>query len=203
MKRDVVRRAFANFSGLEPSLIPEIGPTLASPLQYAYRTKLTPHFQTPPTGPGRNNKKKKKGKQAEEATAAAAPVEDEPKKEWEVTIGFEQKGRKRIVDIEECVIATKVINDALTGEREKVKRYVVYAIFSWPPQTSSPDPRRHPPQQHLRIQTRRYDPLAGLVAPTTCRRRGQGVAVRPVDRAARLHHGSPRDGPRAGRRQRV
>ncbi|KWU47153.1 hypothetical protein RHOSPDRAFT_28167 [Rhodotorula sp. JG-1b] len=120
MKRDVVRRAFANFSGLEPSLIPEIGPTLASPLQYAYRTKLTPHFQTPPTGNGRN-KKKKKGKQAEDATAAAAPVEDEPKKEWEVTIGFEQKGRKRIVDIEECVIATKVINDALTGEREKVK----------------------------------------------------------------------------------
>ncbi|TKA57970.1 hypothetical protein B0A53_00372 [Rhodotorula sp. CCFEE 5036] len=120
MKRDVVRRAFANFSGLEPSLIPEIGPTLASPLQYAYRTKLTPHFQTPPTGNGRNNKKKKKGKQAEDATAAA-PMEDEPKKEWEVTIGFEQKGRKRIVDIEECVIATKVINDALTGEREKVK----------------------------------------------------------------------------------
>ncbi|GAA5868134.1 hypothetical protein JCM3774_001031 [Rhodotorula dairenensis] len=120
MKRDVVRRAFANFSGLDPSLIPEIGPTLASPLQYAYRTKLTPHFQTPPTGHVRNNKKKKGGKQASDSTDAVA-VEDEPKKEWEVTIGFEQKGRKRIVDIEECVIATRVINDALTGEREKVK----------------------------------------------------------------------------------
>ncbi|GAA5984269.1 hypothetical protein JCM10908_006117 [Rhodotorula pacifica] len=114
MKRDVVRRAFANFSGLDASLIPEIGPTLGSPLHYAYRTKLTPHFQAPPTGNGRN-KKKKGGKEA------AEPTEAEPKKEWEITIGFEQKGRKRIVDIEECVIATKVINDALTGEREKVK----------------------------------------------------------------------------------
>jgi len=49
-------------------------------------------------------------------------VEEEPKKEWEITIGFEQKGRKRIVDIEECVIATKVINDHMVGEREKVKK---------------------------------------------------------------------------------
>lgn len=129
MKRDVVRRAFANFSGLDASLIPEIGPTLASPLQYAYRTKLTPHFQVPPSAnSGRN--KKKKGKQAVEGEAAAA----EPKKEWEITIGFEQKGRKRIVDIEECVIATKVINDALVGEREKVKRCFRSAAY---PDTAS------------------------------------------------------------------
>lgn len=166
MKRDVVRRAFANFSGLEPSLIPEIGPTLASPLQYAYRTKLTPHFQTPPTGNGRNNNKKKKGKQAEDATAAA-PMEDEPKKEWEVTIGFEQKGRKRIVDIEECVIATKVINDALTGEREKVKRYVLYAISAGHRRQAILIRAATLLQQHLRVQARRYDPLARLFAPTT------------------------------------
>lgn len=122
MKRNVVRRAFANFSGLEASLIPEIGPTLASPLQYAYRTKLTPHFQVPPSSSAGRNKKKSKGKQAaaeEEGAEAAAP--EEPKKEWEITIGFEQKGRKRIVDIEECPIATSVINKALVGEREKVK----------------------------------------------------------------------------------
>ncbi|GAA6028275.1 hypothetical protein NBRC10512_003115 [Rhodotorula toruloides] len=110
MKRDLVRRAFANFSQLDPSLIPEIGPTLASPLQYAYRTKLTPHFQVPPSSNPNRNKRKKGGAEVEA-----------PKKEWEVTIGFEQKGRKRIVDIEECVIATKVINEAMVTERAKVK----------------------------------------------------------------------------------
>ncbi|KAK4335446.1 tRNA (uracil(54)-C(5))-methyltransferase [Rhodotorula toruloides] len=110
MKRDLVRRAFANFSQLDLSLIPEIGPTLASPLQYAYRTKLTPHFQVPPSSNPNRNKRKKGGAEVEA-----------PKKEWEVTIGFEQKGRKRIVDIEECVIATKVINEAMMTERAKVK----------------------------------------------------------------------------------
>ncbi|GAA5892068.1 hypothetical protein JCM5296_004045 [Sporobolomyces johnsonii] len=114
LKRNVMRKAFKYFSKLDPALVPEIGPTLPSPLHYAYRTKLTPHFQTPPTGNKQN--KKKKGKEAEN------PAEEEPpKKEWEITIGFEQKGRKRIIDIEECVIATKVINQAMTGEREKVK----------------------------------------------------------------------------------
>jgi tRNA (uracil-5-)-methyltransferase len=109
-----VRKAFANFSKLDAALIPAIGPTLPSPLEYGYRTKLTPHFQSPPTHgkSGRNNRGKGKGK------AEVALVEE---KEWEVTIGFEQKGRKRIIDIEECVIATKVINEAMTVEREKVK----------------------------------------------------------------------------------
>ncbi|GAA6063380.1 hypothetical protein JCM10212_001479 [Sporobolomyces blumeae] len=121
LKRNVVRRAFKNFSKLDASLVPEIGPTLASPLQYGYRTKLTPHFQTPPTG-NKQQKKQKRGKEvAGGGGAQGDEPNDEPKKEWEVTIGFEQKGRKRILDIEECVIATKVINDAMKGEREKVK----------------------------------------------------------------------------------
>lgn len=128
LKRNVVRRAFANFSKLDPSLVPEIGPTLSSPLEYGYRTKLTPHFQVPPSSTNQQNKKNRRKEKAKavdadgDAKTAEAEV-DEPKKEWEVTIGFEQKGRKRIVDIEECVIATKVINDHLVGERARVKRY--------------------------------------------------------------------------------
>ncbi|GAA5833494.1 hypothetical protein JCM9279_001543 [Rhodotorula babjevae] len=115
MKREVVRRAFANFSGLDPALVPAIGPTLPSPLEYGYRTKLTPHFQVPPSkNPNRNRRKPKAGADGEAA--------QEPDKEWEITIGFEQKGRKRIVDIEECVIATSVINRAMVDERAKVKR---------------------------------------------------------------------------------
>ena len=118
MKREVVRRAVANFSGLDPALVPAIGPTLPSPLEYGYRTKLTPHFQVPPSkNPNRNRRKPKTG-----ADGEAAQAEPDKDKEWEITIGFEQKGRKRIVDIEECVIATSVINRAMVGERAKVKR---------------------------------------------------------------------------------
>ncbi|KAL8292128.1 hypothetical protein RQP46_001594 [Phenoliferia psychrophenolica] len=117
LKQSVVRKAFANFSLLDPSLIPAVGPTLPSPLQYGYRTKLTPHFQAPPangksTGGGRRGKGKGKQPEAEEQ------VEE---RDWEVTIGFEEKGRKRIIDIEECVIATQVINTALVSERAAVK----------------------------------------------------------------------------------
>ncbi|BGP16307.1 hypothetical protein JCM10213_006463 [Rhodosporidiobolus nylandii] len=116
LKRDVVRRAFANFSGLDPSLVPSIGPTLPSPLPYSYRTKLTPHFASPPTGNPKGGRKK--GAKGEEQKKDEA---ERLSKEWELTIGFEQKGRKRILDIEECAIATKVINDALPVERQKVK----------------------------------------------------------------------------------
>lgn len=126
LKRNVVRRAFRNFSNLDPSLVPEIGPTLASPLEYGYRTKLTPHFQVPPSSTNQQNKKNRRKEKAKaDASQSTENIveqeEEQPKKEWEVTIGFEQKGRKRIVDIEECVIATKVINDHLVGERERVK----------------------------------------------------------------------------------
>ncbi len=47
IKRGVVERAFARFSGLDSALIPQVLPTIASPNQYNYRTKLTPHFELP------------------------------------------------------------------------------------------------------------------------------------------------------------
>lgn len=40
-KRSIVERAYKNFSNLSPELIPTIGDTIGSPLQYGYRTKLT------------------------------------------------------------------------------------------------------------------------------------------------------------------
>lgn len=125
IKQSVVRKAFANFSGLDASLIPQIGPTLPSPLQYSYRTKLTPHFQSPPTGGNKANGGRK-GKGKGRMNEVAVEEEPEEKKEWELTIGFEEKGRKRIVDIEECVIATQVINRALTVERKKVQECVAF-----------------------------------------------------------------------------
>ncbi|KAK4056666.1 tRNA(m5U54)methyltransferase [Microbotryomycetes sp. JL221] len=114
IKRNVVRKAFQNFAKLDPSLVPDIGPTLPSPLQYGYRTKLTPHFEVPPTNKRQN--KKPRITDSTNGNNQQAAI-----KEWQVTIGFEEKGRKRILDIEECPIATNVINQAMTIERQRVK----------------------------------------------------------------------------------
>lgn len=45
LKRNVVVKAYKNFSGLPESSVPEIQTTIGSPLQYNYRTKITPHFE--------------------------------------------------------------------------------------------------------------------------------------------------------------
>lgn len=89
IKRLVVENAYRYFA---PNLeIPRVHPTVASPLQTAYRTKLTPHFDVP-----------KKGL-------------DGP----DFPIGFGQKGRKDILDIEECPIGTQVVNAGIQSERKK------------------------------------------------------------------------------------
>ncbi|GAA6034092.1 hypothetical protein JCM8097_000691 [Rhodosporidiobolus ruineniae] len=161
LKQDVVRRAFANFSGLDPSLVPSIGSTLPSPLEYAYRTKLTPHFALPPSGNLKGGKAK--GKKGEEQARREEEKQKERNGEWELTIGFEQKGRKRILDIEECPIATRVINEAMVGEREKVKANIsdykrgatLLLRDSLPPrpadQTSKPVPYTPPTEPHVCI----------------------------------------------------
>ncbi len=47
-KKTIVEKAYKNFSDLLPELVPKVEDTIGSPLQYGYRTKLTPHFDTPP-----------------------------------------------------------------------------------------------------------------------------------------------------------
>jgi len=100
-KRKVVDKAYLNFSSLPPELIPFALPTIASPLIYGYRTKITPHFDIPP----------KKPRKSENAT----------QREWELRIGFGQKGRRAVIDIEECPIATPVLNKALGPIRKDVQ----------------------------------------------------------------------------------
>jgi tRNA (uracil-5-)-methyltransferase len=92
LKRNVIQNAYKHFaSKLEKDQIPDILPTVASPLEYNYRTKLTPHFDVP-----------KKG------------LNERP------SIGFNQKGRRAVVDIEECVIGTEILQPALTQERQRI-----------------------------------------------------------------------------------
>ncbi|TLS26777.1 hypothetical protein PpBr36_04345 [Pyricularia pennisetigena] len=96
-KRKVVEKAFKNFSDLPPELIPAAGETIGSPLQYGYRTKLTPHFSMPPGA------RRKRGP---------------PVRHQEVPpIGFMLKGRKTVLDIEDCPIGTEVVNKGMKRER--------------------------------------------------------------------------------------
>lgn len=92
-KRRVVEKAYENFSGLDPAVVPEIGPTWGSPLQYNYRTKLTPHFDGPRRG--------------------GWPVGAVPP-----PIGFQKKGQRFVIDIEDCPIGTPAVREGLVRQRK-------------------------------------------------------------------------------------
>lgn len=107
-KKTIVERAYKNFSNLAPELIPAIGDTIGSPLQYGYRTKLTPHFDGPP---GRHSIRKGK-----EGTGPGF-VEVPP-------IGFMMKGRRTTIDIEDCPIGTDAVRQGMRRERERVAKEI-------------------------------------------------------------------------------
>ncbi|KAF2706676.1 uracil-5--methyltransferase [Pleomassaria siparia CBS 279.74] len=103
-KKTIVEKAYKNFSNLPPELIPVIGDTIGSPLQYGYRTKLTPHFDGPPDArrsDGRNNIIRK--------------FEKLP------PIGFMKKGTRATIDIEDCPIGTDAVRIGNKRERKRVK----------------------------------------------------------------------------------
>jgi len=66
-------------SGLSETSLPTIGTTIPSPLQYGYRTKITPHFKEPP----------KKARKSEGPT----------KPDW-LKIGFNINDTSQVLDIE-------------------------------------------------------------------------------------------------------
>ncbi|KAE8149142.1 S-adenosyl-L-methionine-dependent methyltransferase [Aspergillus avenaceus] len=100
-KKRIVEKAYANFSGLIPELVPAIGDTFPSPLQYGYRTKLTPHFAAP-NGNSRRGKNRPK-----EAHTEVPPI------------GFTYKNQRRDLDIEDCPLGTDIVRKALKSERKK------------------------------------------------------------------------------------
>ncbi|KAF8599261.1 tRNA methyltransferase [Ceratobasidium sp. AG-I] len=112
VKQEIVRKAFANFSGLSAESVPSPLATMPSPLQFNYRTKITPHFDAPPSNRKRRGGKSKPAAKGEDKDADA---------DWELRIGFNQMGRRSVLDIEECPIATPVLNAALGPAREQVQ----------------------------------------------------------------------------------
>ena len=110
-KKTIVEKAYRNFSGLTPNVIPAVSETIGSPLQYGYRTKLTPHFDGPP---GSMTRKVKRSHPSERKRFEQAPP-----------IGFQQKGcyqkgTSKTIDIEDCPIGTDVVRAGLRMERKRV-----------------------------------------------------------------------------------
>lgn len=98
-KKRILEKAYANFSGLLPELIPAIRDTMGSPLQYGYRTKLTPHFPMP--------------SRIRRASADGVDSEIPP-------IGFMLKGRRTVIDIEDCPLGTDIVRLGMKSERKRV-----------------------------------------------------------------------------------
>jgi tRNA (uracil-5-)-methyltransferase len=103
-KKSIVDKAYKNFSQLPSALVPEISDTMGSPLQYGYRTKLTPHFDGPP---GHRNR-------ADARAGIKKAFETVPE------IGFMQKNRRVTLDIEDCPIGTPAVRMGMKLERQRV-----------------------------------------------------------------------------------
>ncbi|CAK1357986.1 unnamed protein product [Cercospora beticola] len=101
-KKTIVEKAFRNFSNLPTSAVPAVGDTIGSPLQYGYRTKLTPHFDGPPGG----RRDKRHGKPV---TWPGVPA-----------IGYMLKGTRKTMDIEDCPIGTEAVRKGMKRERVRV-----------------------------------------------------------------------------------
>lgn len=101
-KRTIVEKAFRNFSHLPPELVPAVADTIGSPLQYGYRTKLTPHFDGPP------------GYRPSKKSAPKVFFESRP------DIGFMQKGKRKVIDIEDCPIGTDAVRKGMVRERARM-----------------------------------------------------------------------------------
>ncbi|KAL8850350.1 MAG: hypothetical protein Q9221_004670 [Calogaya cf. arnoldii] len=104
-KKAIVEKAYRNFSHLPPEMIPVIGDTIGSPLQYGYRTKLTPHFDGPPGSRARRGRK---------------DGSEPPSFDQVPSIGFMVKGTRKTMDIEDCPIATDAVREGLKIERKRV-----------------------------------------------------------------------------------
>ncbi|CAI9633593.1 s-adenosyl-l-methionine-dependent methyltransferase [Alternaria burnsii] len=102
-KKTIVEKAYKNFSNLPPELIPTIGDTIGSPLQYGYRTKLTPHFDGPPDA------RRSDGRNGIKRTFKEIPP-----------IGFMKKGTRTTIDIEDCPIGTDAVRAGNKRERKRV-----------------------------------------------------------------------------------
>ena len=104
-KKSIIEKAYRNFSTLSPELIPAVQHTIGSPLQYGYRTKLTPHFDGPP---GSLSRKVRRDKSLKKGFEEVPPI------------GFILKNTRKTIDIEDCPIGTDAVRLGMKKERKRV-----------------------------------------------------------------------------------
>lgn len=105
-KRRTVRNAYEYLAKeiVSQGKVPEIGETVASPLAFGYRTKLTPHFDIPRKGSLTYRPSLGFGRKG--------------RPEWRATEGGDQS----TMDIEDCIIGTSIINIGMKNEREQFEK---------------------------------------------------------------------------------
>ncbi|KAF8991948.1 S-adenosyl-L-methionine-dependent methyltransferase [Cyathus striatus] len=114
LKQDVIIKAYKNYSHIPSAHLPSILSTIPSPKQYGYRTKLTPHFEAPP----------RKWRNGINKGSVSWPPPEGEELEW-LKIGFNKIGTRKTMDIEECPIATPVINRALKPVRAYIQNNII------------------------------------------------------------------------------
>jgi tRNA (uracil-5-)-methyltransferase len=102
-KKTIVEKAYQNFSGLSSELVPKVDDTIGSPLEYGYRTKLTPHFDAPPGS-----------RRSDGRNGVVRSFDEVP------PIGFMKKGTMVTLDIEDCPIGTDAVRLGMKRERKRV-----------------------------------------------------------------------------------
>ena len=116
IKKQTIINAYDYFAPklVSQKLLPEVLPTQESPLTYNYRTKLTPHFYIP---------NKKTGKDL--TCPPNLGIASKGRPTWRKS-DFGPEGTN--IDIEECNIGTKIINQGLANERRRFNtEYVKYS----------------------------------------------------------------------------
>lgn len=105
-KKQTIENAYTHFAPklMAANLLPKVDSTEPSPLQYNYRTKLTPHFNLP-------------YKKPENMPLPPLGFGSKGRPEWRNTDG----GSGSILDIEECSIGTPIVNVGMKNERLRFK----------------------------------------------------------------------------------
>ncbi|KAM9894515.1 hypothetical protein OXX79_008658 [Metschnikowia pulcherrima] len=103
-KRQTIVNAYRYFAPkLFSGELPDVANTQASPLQYDYRTKLTPHFNVPNRIP-------------QDYTRPSVGFGTKGRPEWRENVSG---GSQSILDIEECSIGTPIVNQGMKNERAR------------------------------------------------------------------------------------
>eukprot|EP00930_Biecheleria_cincta_P048337 TRINITY_DN33661_c0_g1_i1.p1 TRINITY_DN33661_c0_g1~~TRINITY_DN33661_c0_g1_i1.p1 ORF type:complete len:507 (-),score=86.56 TRINITY_DN33661_c0_g1_i1:14-1534(-) len=115
-KRRHVQDAFSRIGGLNLP-VDFVRPVVPSPLQYHYRTKITPHPQEPP--PARQRVAlEQAGVSLQEADEAAIGFLEE---DWGSVRDATGRRWRRVVDAPTCIIATEAINACLPAARAEAR----------------------------------------------------------------------------------